>query len=108
MNTDNKNIIKQFIRDRKNNPRGIVVAVREENGVYYGYSLCNPIDRFDKKLGIKIAVARALSKDYFLPICPNTQNEIENLFKNLEKRALKYFKDLPEENVRFLELQVSE
>lgn len=102
MNIDNKNIIRQFIRDRKNNPRGFVVAVRNENEVFYGYSLCNPIDRFNKALGIKIAIARALSGEYFLPICVNTQNDIESNFKKLESRALKYFKDLPEENVRLL------
>jgi hypothetical protein len=100
---DNKNIIKQFIRDRRNNPRGYVVAIRHEDEVFYGYSLCNPIDRFNKALGLKIATARAMSRDFFMPICVNTQRDIENHFKNLESRALKYFKDLPEENVRFFE-----
>lgn len=96
---DNKNIIKVFIRDRKNNPRGIAVAVKHENEIRYGYSLCNPVDRFDKKIGLKIAIARALSDSYFMPICENTENEIERHFQHLEYRALKYFKDLSKTNI---------
>jgi len=97
--TDNT-IIKQFIRDRKNNPRGVTVAIKKDNEVFYGYSLCNPLDRFDKQLGVRIAVARALSKSFNLPMSPNTQEEIADHFRALEKRAIRYFKDVPEDNIR--------
>jgi hypothetical protein len=100
MSNTNTTMIKQFIRDRKNNPRGVAVAVKHENEVFYGYSLCNPIDRFNKSRGIEIAVSRALSQSFHLPISPNTQKQIEHHFMALERRAVRYFKDVPEENIR--------
>lgn len=100
MSNNNTTMIKQFIRDRKNNPRGVAVAVKHNNEVFYGYSLCNPLDRFDKSLGVRIAVARALSQSFNLPISPNTQEQIADHFRALERRAVRYFKDVPEENIR--------
>lgn len=95
------NIIKEYIRDEKYNPRGVVVAVKENNQVYYGYSLCSPHDNYDKETAMKIALNRALSeKGFNLPKVPATRQLILDRFRSVEARALNYFKDVPQENVK--------
>jgi hypothetical protein len=97
-------LIKEYIRDKKNNPYGVAVAVKDEttNQVFYGFSICNKVDKYDKNRGIAIAVNRALSKDgYSLPESPATVRAIMIRFKSLEDRAVRYFKDIPQEYIRF-------
>lgn len=94
-------MIKEYIRDEKQNPRGVVVAVKENDQVYYGYSLCSPHDNYDKETGMKIAINRALSeKGFTLPKVPATRQLIFDRFHSVEARALSYFKDVPQENVK--------
>ena len=77
-------VLKQYIRNKKNDPRGVVVAVKSEGEVFYGYSLCNPCDKYDKNRGMTIAVNRALSKDgYSLPQSSATVKEIIEKFLDL-------------------------
>lgn len=92
-------VIKQYIRDKKGNPRGVAVAVRDNGEVFYGFSLCNPSDRYDKNQGLTIAVSRALAPSYHLPIAENTCKTVLRAYENLEARALRYFKDIPYSNV---------
>ncbi len=87
-------VIKQYIRDEKNNPRGVAVAVRENDEVFYGFSLCNPKDKYDKDQGLKIALARAFAPSYHLPDSTDTINTVLKAYEDLESRALRYFKDL--------------
>lgn len=96
-----QNMLRMFIRDEKGNPRGFAVAVRDEFGINYGYSLLNTkMDRFNKELGIKIAVSRATNKKgYLLPETPEREELVMNAFLSLEKRAKKYFKDLDDERI---------
>lgn len=89
-----QNVIKEYIRDEKRNPHGVCVAVRENDEIFYGFSLCNPLDKYDKELGYKIALARATSPSYQLPLGGKTCDAVLTAFENLEERALKYFKDL--------------
>ena len=51
----------QYIRDKHNNPRGIMVAVVDKPAktVKIGYSLCSPKDRFNKEFGLELACKRA-------------------------------------------------
>jgi hypothetical protein len=94
-------MIKEYIRDNKYNPRGVVVAVKENDQVYYGYSLCSPHDNYNKETAMKIALNRALSeKGFTLPKVPATRELIFDRFRSVEARALNYFKDVPKENVR--------
>jgi hypothetical protein len=53
-----ENMLIKYIRDRKWNKVGVVVALDQE---HIGYSLCNVShgDRFDKEKGLMIAVGRA-------------------------------------------------
>lgn len=41
-------------------PYGVVVALEDENSVYWGCSICNDKDKWDKKIGLNIAKGRAL------------------------------------------------
>jgi hypothetical protein len=54
------NSLFQFVRDRKGHPRGVVVATLIDNQVRYGWSYTNTKagDRFNKQLGIHIALGR--------------------------------------------------
>lgn len=94
-----QNVIKQYIRDEKNNPRGVAVAVRKNDEVFYGFALCNPEDKYDKKQGLKIALARASAPAYQLPNVPERLDSVLKAYDDLESRALKYFKDLTNEQV---------
>lgn len=92
----------KYIRNKKGEPRGVVVAIRKGDEVNYGYSLCHSTkDKWDRHTGIIIAEYRALSESYKLPKAENTQKIIEKAFSDLSKRAVNYFKDLPRENVEF-------
>ncbi len=92
-------LIKQYIRDEKNNPRGVAVAVRENDEVFYGFALCNPEDQYNKEQGLKIALNRAKAPSYKLPNVPERLESVLDAYDDLEARALKYFKDLPYSNV---------
>jgi hypothetical protein len=97
-------IIKEYIRNPETNqPRGIALAIRVEDEVYYGYSLLNTtMDRFSKELGTKIAIKRALSPQYQLPKVQEREAMVLSAFEKLEKRALKYFKDIPSDKVKLM------
>jgi len=53
----------QYIRDRKNHKKGVIVSGICGNEVCVGYSLCNPLDEFDKEKGFTIANSRLESND---------------------------------------------
>jgi hypothetical protein len=92
------NILKNYIRDQRNNPVGVVVVVKENENYRFGYSLCAPQDRFDKETGTKIAIYRAQAKELGIdqalaPLVPDRREVVLNGYLNLEKRASKYFKN---------------
>jgi hypothetical protein len=94
-------IIKTYIRDEKTNqPHGIAVAIKNGNKVDYGFSLCNlQLDNWNKKLGTEIAIARASAPQYQLPGVKEREQKVLDAYNRLEKRAIKYFKDLNYEDV---------
>tara|TARA_R110002167_G_scaffold98020_2_gene258247 strand:- start:7644 stop:7988 length:345 start_codon:yes stop_codon:yes gene_type:complete len=94
--------IKEYIRDEvTKQPRGIVVAVKVEEEVLYGYSLLNTkLDKFNKTVGLDIALNRANAKEGYN--LPDTQERLDVVVASLmrvQDRALKYFKDLDPQNV---------
>ena len=95
-------VIKQYIRNEQNKqPRGVAVAIRENDEILYGFSLLNTkMDRFEKKLGLDIAIARAKAPSYQLPKVLEREAMVLKAFESLEARALKYFKDLDPDKVR--------
>lgn len=59
-------MLKQYIRDKKNNPIGILLATQKDNVIHIGWSLCSKKDKFNKEKGMTIAEGRLNS--YFLPL----------------------------------------
>ena len=97
-----KEVIKEYIRDEAKNPVGVVVAVRDGNKISYGYSLCSPLDHFDKRLGQTIAVQRASQSYYALPNVYVREVKVIAAFLRLSNRAVRYFKDLDKSEVEFV------
>lgn len=89
--------LKRYIRNEENQPRGVAVVVKDENGhLKFGYSLCNPKDQFSKKLGTSIALARAThptlgENEYFVPNLPDKQELIKDFYLDLEDKANRRF-----------------
>jgi hypothetical protein len=95
-----KNIIKTIIRDENKQPRGIAVAVKNNNKIDYGFSLINPkADRWNKALGTEIAVYRALADSYQLPAVKEREKAVLDAFEKLEVLSIKYFKDMDYEDI---------
>lgn len=102
-------LLKEYIRNSTTKqPRGVAVAIRKDDEVFYGFSLLNTkMDRFNRTVGLNIAVNRALSDSYKLPDTPDREAMVLASFERLEKRALKYFKDLDPSKVRLCPSNVS-
>lgn len=95
-------ILKSYIRNTETNqPRGVAVAIRQNDEIFYGFSLLNTrMDKFNKTIVLTIATNRALSKSYELPDTPEREAMVLGAFNKLETRALKYFKDLDPSKVK--------
>lgn len=87
------NVLVEYVRDEQNNPIGVVAAVDRDN---IGFSKKNPKDNWDKNLGKKIAIGRAMTR----PISFNTLLELPDkdyeLFQEkvqkMYDRAQRYYK----------------
>lgn len=51
--------IKDVSKKDRGKPYGVIVAVEEDGYFYYGFSICNNKDKWDKTRGKKIAIGRA-------------------------------------------------
>lgn len=93
----------RYIRNNKNEPRGVAIALKVGDGIQYGYSLCHPDkDKWDREKGLLIAKKRAISPDgYKLPEVEDRCSAVLATYKHLSERAVKYFRDLPRENVEY-------
>lgn len=81
-----------YIRNEDRRPRGIVVSFKEDNQIKFGFSLHNPVDKWDRDLGIKIAVARANAKEFQLPDVDDRNKAVSEALEHMKIRASKYFK----------------
>ena len=55
---------KQYMRDSKRNKIGVMVAIKDGDHVYLGFSKCNTkVDKFNKTIGTDMALGRA--RKYF-------------------------------------------
>ena len=95
-----KNTLKLYIRDENRNPHGVVVFIKTEKDQcdLYGYSLCSPKDKFDKKLGTAIALARATNKElkpetFYVPFVSDRRDLVLQAYSILERTSKKYFKN---------------
>lgn len=89
MNTDKS--LMQFVRDRKGNPRGVVVAAVVDNEVRYGWSYTNTKlgDRFNKQRGLAIAHGRIDNGWGNKTVVPH---DVVRSLNHISKRADRYFK----------------
>jgi len=91
----------QYVRTGKGKKVGVVVAL---NSNKIGYSLCNPLDEFDKNYGKFIAEKRAeTGKDFMVKIAEviNRRCAYGKMYSNIcrivqpfidmEERAARYF-----------------
>jgi hypothetical protein len=94
----NKNHLIEYVRDRRNNPVGVVVGLVNNNNVGIGYSAVNLScgDSFDKAKGLKIASGRALAQTegrnikYAYP--ENFETDFDFAVNRMQRRVLSYFK----------------
>ncbi len=80
-------MIKQYIRNKKGTPIGVLVAVREsKNVVSLGWALCHKHDQFSKAKGTMIARNRAESdKEIHIP------ETLEKAYAKFADRAQRYY-----------------
>jgi hypothetical protein len=81
-----------YSRDKNGEPKGVLVAVptQHKGDFSIGYAQCRKDDRFSKKMGLKIALGRAV----FQPSHYSFDNMPHNLRKMLPsfiKRCEKYY-----------------
>jgi hypothetical protein len=86
------NTIYQYVRNRRRERVGVVVATkRADNTVGFGYSLCatNRGDKFDSTMALNIALGRAENFPYFEGEVPHS---VMNDWTIIYDRAVRYFK----------------
>ena len=87
------NTIFQYVRNRRRQKVGVVVAVkRNDNKVGFGYSLCdtNRGDKFNPELALNIALGRAENFPNFQGMIPYS---VHNDWAEIVNRSERYFKD---------------
>lgn len=90
-----KNVIIQYIRDEEKNPFGVVVA---EGRNEIGFSLCNPVDHWNRNIGLDIAFGRAEKKSVSEQLQDisihnsEKRQKVHNIIRTVQERAKKYFK----------------
>jgi len=86
-----KNILVSYLRDNKGNPHGVISDLKREDGtIGFNYSFCRKSDRFQKEIGLKIAMGRAIvNSTCEFEYCPH---EVFKKIDNFVKRSAKYFK----------------
>ena len=78
-----------YVRNRKRQPVGVVVARKNESGrVMFGWSRCNRKDRFDKYLGLELARGRTLGWLSSVEV----PRDVNKCLHSISQRAEKYFK----------------
>lgn len=69
---------------------GVIVAIGPGE---IGWSLCNPLDKFDKKYGKQVAVARAEGyRENYEELLAKAPEKIREEIKCMYNRSLNYFK----------------
>lgn len=86
------NTIFQYVRNRRRQKVGVVVAVKRDDGlVGFGYSLCAKTkgDEFNRETALNIALGRAENFPHFEGEVPQS---VENDWSEIYDRATRYFK----------------
>jgi len=80
-----EHVLVKYIRDKKGNPRGVIVAI---GATEFGYALVAKGEVFRKKVGRTIAVGRALKHGPNVQMPLRLVHEVEIM----SARAKRYFK----------------
>ena len=86
------NVIFQYVRNRRREKVGIVVAMkRSDSQIGFGYSLCatNRGDNFNSELALNIALGRAENFPHFQGLVPDS---VEKDWMQILDRGARYFK----------------
>jgi hypothetical protein len=89
-------MLKQFIRDKKNNKVGVMVGLQADNKVYIGISKCNTKhDLFDRDLGQGIAIERGvkLRDTHLVDFVDRVSFDDLDKLAGFVNRCERYFKD---------------
>jgi len=92
MSNPPNNTIYQYVRNRRRERVGVVVATkRDDNTVGFGFSLCatNRGDKFNPTTALEIAIGRAQNFPYFKGDVPQSVNQDWQIIYD---RAVRYFK----------------
>lgn len=85
-----------YSRDKYGDPTGVLVAIPngEEGGFCIGYAKCRSGDRFNKKMGLTIAIGRATfdSMHYHSDYLDKMPHTLRSMLPNFIKRCEKYYK----------------
>lgn len=86
--------LKQLVRDRNGNPRGMVIATVIDNTIRFGWSYTNTKagDRFNKQKAFLIASGRAESgwgNNVKIP------HRVEKVLCQMADRSVRYYKGTP-------------
>lgn len=89
----NKYLI-EYVRKNNRDKKGVLIAVKhDDNTVVIGWSLCCPLDKFDKYFGHEVAYERGCKRFYddyhFEDVPPSIMEQLDNFVD----RCKKYFKD---------------
>ena len=94
MNTIDKPMLMQFVRDRDDQPRGMVVSTVIDGSVRFGWSYTNTKagDRFNKQKAIVIATGRA-EKGWGSKV--KTPHRVTKALNQIVERSIRYYKGVP-------------
>ena len=86
--------LKQLVRDRNGDPRGMVIATVINNTVRFGWSYANTKagDRFNKQKAFVIATGRA-EKGWGVNV--NVPHRVGKVLGEMADRSVRYYKGVP-------------
>ena len=97
-------ILLKYVRDRFNRRTGVIVALCVNGEIRLGWSKCNRRDEFNKKMGIKIALGRALCAGRNTREQPKIPPSYTDELKVMYTRGLRYFKQAVKKVAKKIEL----
>ena len=93
--------LKQFVRDRDGQPRGMVIATVIDDSIRIGWSYTNTSkgDKFNKQMAFAIALGRA---EYGWGKTVKVPNRVQNVYNKMTERAKNYYKELSYKKIPML------